>query len=254
MKMALNYLVFDIETAPLDWDTYSESQKEYLLRGAVTEEEIEKKKDGTGLSPFTSQVVCIGLELFSLDDESKSYKSVSRKAFSLDPNKKDDEVEEVQLNTGDLCRLSSEKNLLEYFWDIFRKKHDICLISFNGRNFDAPFLMLRSALNKVKPSRDLMKGTKFNYPLHIDLIDKLTFYIGQQLGATRRYNFDFYSQQFEKYGHDIHTPKTIDVNGSMVGEMFANGKVLEIAEYCMRDITSTWQLFMIWKDYLDFGS
>ncbi len=254
--MAINYLVFDIETSPLDWDTYSDSQKEYLIRGAVTEEEIEKKKSETGLSALTSHVVCIGLEMFTFDEESKSYKTLSRKAFSLDPTKKDDEVEEVELPTGDICRLSTEQNLLEHFWKIFTSKSgkDTCLISFNGRNFDAPFLMLRSALMKIKPSRDLMKGTKFNYPMHIDLIDKLTFYMAQQSGPTRRYNFDFYSQQFEKYGHEIHTPKTMDVNGGMVREMFADGKILEIAEYCMRDITSTWQLFLIWKEYLDFGN
>ena len=251
--MSQNYLVFDIETAQLDWDTFSDSQKEYLLRGAHSDEEIDKKKNETGLSALTAQVVCIGLEMFKSNDTG-SFESAVRKAFSFDPSKNDDEVEEVTLSTGDICRFSSEKNMLEYFWQIFTKVDNLCLISFNGRNFDAPFLMLRSALLGIKPSRDLMKGTKFNYPLHIDLIDKLTFYMGQQSGATRRYNFDFYAQQFEKYGHDIHSPKAMDVNGSMVTEMFYDGRYQEIAEYCMRDITSTWQLFMIWKKFLDFGN
>ena len=36
------YMSFDIETTPLDWNTFSESQKEYWLRGAKTDEEIDE--------------------------------------------------------------------------------------------------------------------------------------------------------------------------------------------------------------------
>ncbi|MFW6232764.1 MAG: hypothetical protein ACOC4D_01870 [Bacteroidota bacterium] len=55
------YLIFDIETSPIDWKSLSESQQEYLLRYAKTDEEIEKKKFEMALSPMTAEVVCIGL-------------------------------------------------------------------------------------------------------------------------------------------------------------------------------------------------
>jgi len=48
----MQFLTFDIETVPLPWESFSESQQEYLIRGAKTEEEIQKKKDEMGLSPM----------------------------------------------------------------------------------------------------------------------------------------------------------------------------------------------------------
>ena len=151
------------------------------------------------------------------------------------------------LQTGDPCLIWNEKQLLEKFWSILKKYHNAHLISFNGRNFDAPFIMLRSALLKVRPYRNLMSGTKFNYPQHTDLIDELTFYNPSQYGATRRFNFDFYTRAF-----GIKSPKSQDIDGSKVSEYFAQGRISEIAEYCLRDVTATWELFLLWKEYLKF--
>lgn len=240
------YLVFDIETAPLEWDTFAESQQEYLLRRAVTEEEIEQKKFEMALSPITSQVVCIGLQLMQASSEG-GWELLNRAAFQVDPELDDKTVREEIIANNDKCFYSSERKLIEDFWAILRKYNQAQLISFNGRNFDAPFLMLRSALHRIRPSRNLMKGTKFNYPMHIDLIDELTFFQASSYGATKRFNFDFYTRQF-----GITSPKSEGVDGSMVGTMFKEGKVREIAEYCMRDINATWELFLIWYNYLKF--
>lgn len=240
------YLVFDIETVPVHWETLSESQQEYLLRRATNDEEIEKAKSEMALSPLTAHAVCIGLQMMQRN-ESGDFESLRRRALSVHPEFDDEQVEEIVLSTGDDCRLSSERNMLVYFWEILEKFPKAALISFNGRNFDAPFMMLRSALLKVKPSRNLMSGTKFNYPQHTDLLDELTFYTGAQYGATRRYNFDFYTRAF-----GIESPKAEGVDGSKVAGLFAEGKIETIAEYCMRDINATWELFLVWKEYLNF--
>ena len=92
-----------------------------------------------------------------------------------------------------------------------------------------------------------MTGTRFNYPLHTDLIDELTFYSVSAYGATRRFNFDFFARA---YG--IHSPKADGIDGSKVPEFFHNGKILEIAQYCLRDVKATWDLFKIWNEYLRF--
>ena len=240
------YLVFDIETAPIDWDSMDESQQEYLLRRAETDDEIQQKKFEMALSPLTAHVVCIGLQLME-EMPDGVWEVKKRAAFSSKIGIEEDERITEELTNGDMCYISSEKKLLEDFWSILRKYPRAQLVSFNGRNFDAPFLMLRSAIFKVRPSRNLMQGTKFNYGMHIDLIDELTFFSPSAYGASRRYNFDFYTRAF-----GIHSPKSEGVDGSMVGQMYRDGKDIEIAEYCMRDITATWELFLVWNNYLKY--
>lgn len=240
------YLVFDIETAPVDYESLSESQQEYIVRYAKTEEEAEQKKFEMALSPMTATVVCIGLQLMQQSDEGL-WEIASKAAFSQDASMKPGETRETVLSNYDKCIYSDEKTLLETFWNILKKYDRAVLVSFNGRNFDAPFLMLRSALHRVRPVRNLMAGTKFNYPMHVDLADELTFYNPGPYSASRRFNFDFYTRAF-----GITSPKSAGVDGSMVGELFREGKTDMISEYCLRDISATWELFLVWKDYLKF--
>jgi len=256
------YLVFDIETASLPFDDFSESQQEYLIRGAKTEEEREDKIFKMGLSPLTAKVVCIGLQLMERDFENfpdtdkitdedllknEGWEVVNKAAFVTDDQLLDGEKHTSELIDGSTCVAMNEKTLIATFWDVFRKYNTCCLISFNGRNFDAPFLMMRSALFRIRPSRNLMQGTKFNYSQHIDLIDELTFFSGSFYGATRRYNFDFFARAF-----GIVSPKSEGVDGSMVTELYQQGKVDVIAEYCLRDVTATWQLYLLWDRYLRY--
>ena len=239
------YLVFDIETSSLDWDSFSESQQDYLLRGAESEEEIEKKKFEMALSPFTSEIVCIGLQF--MEGDNNDWKQLNKAAFSTKEAYSNDDLESIELSTGDKCYVGTEKKILEDFWGILRKYPDSILISFNGRGFDAPYMMLRSAVNNIRPSRNLMAGTKFNYPQHIDLADELTFYTGGWSGATKRYNFDFYARSF-----GIISPKAEGVDGSMVSELYKNGEIAKIAEYCLRDVSATWELFLKWNNLLRY--
>jgi hypothetical protein len=241
------YLAFDIETIPQEYESFSESQQEYLVRFAETEEEIERKKSEMALSPLTAQVVVIGLQLVELDNG--EIVNTKKKAFILDEALADGEEITGELSTGDEFTYFNEKTMLLKFWEIFTKPKysNSHLISFNGRNFDAPFLMLRSALLCIRPSRNLMSGTKFNYGYHTDLIDELTFYTPSSYGATKRFNFDFYTRAF-----GLVSPKSDGIDGSKVKDYFIEGKKNEIAEYCLRDVVATWELFLIWKERLKF--
>ena len=240
------YLVFDIETAPVEFDELSESQQEYIIRGAKTEEEIQHKKFEMGLSPMTAQVVCIGTQMMQSTDDG-NWEQIGRAALSVDNTFEYGQKEQIILDSGDICYLTNEAKMLDDFWAILRKYDHATLVSFNGRSFDAPFLMLRSTIHRIKPSRNLMSGTKFNYPLHTDLIDELTFYNPSPYSASKRFNFDFYTRTF-----GIKSPKSEGVDGSMVGEFFKSGRIREISEYCMRDINATWELFLVWYNYLKF--
>lgn len=239
------YIAFDIETAAMDIENFSESQQEYLLRGAETEEEIEQKKFNMGLYPFTAQVVCIGLQL--MEGQGDEFEIKNEAAFSTLPDYNGVEGEQIELESGKQCLLYSERGLLEQFWKIVSKYSDATLISFNGRSFDIPFLMLRSAVLKIRPSRNLMSGTKWNYKGHIDLIDELSFYNPSPFTASKRFNFDFYTRAF-----GLTSPKSKGVDGSMVAELFKSGDIATISDYCLRDINATWELFLVWRKYLQF--
>jgi len=64
----------------------------------------------------------------------------------------------------------------------------------------------------------------------------------------KRYNFDFYTKAF-----GITSPKSEGVDGSKVGELYAQGQLMEIAEYCLRDVQATWELYCVWAEYLKFS-
>lgn len=240
------YLIYDIETVALPWESFSESQQEYILRNAETEAEKEKKLSEMALSPLTSQIVCLGLQMMQ-SNEAGNYEFINRVAYSNKNQNNNEETEQIKLSTGDDCYICSEKKIIESFWKIFKKYPNIHLITFNGRNFDAPYIMLRSALLAIKPTRNLMAGTKFSYPLHTDLADQLSFFSGSFYGATKRFNFDFYTRAF-----GITSPKSEGIDGSKVAEFFHNNRYTEIAEYCLRDVVATWELFLKWKEFLYF--
>lgn len=247
------YLVFDLETVGFPLEYFDEARQDYLLRGAVSDEDRDKKIDEFALSPLTGRIVCIGMQLVSDVEERdtdgnpmgrrRSSKSV---AYMVDDTMTDsDAPRSTELGDGSVVHYSSESRMLINFWKLLEQNRSITLVSFNGRNFDAPWLMLRSAVLGIRPSRNLMEGTKFNYPNHIDLLDKLTFYQPSQQGATRRFNFDFYAKAF-----GIVSPKEAGVDGSMVGVLFSEGRLEDIAAYCLRDVAATWQLYEVWERLL----
>ncbi len=237
------YLVFDIETSALPFEGFDESQQEYLLRGAATDAEREDRKRMMSLNPLTAQVVSLGMvSCNSLDGQPKGC------VYSSYGAEENGEPYESTLSDGSKWCMMSERQLLAKWWDALAKGRSgggYSLISFNGRGFDCPFLMLRSAALRVKPSRNLMDGTRWKYDRHIDLQEELAFKNNDRNGAMRRFNFDFYCKSF-----GIKSPKGEGITGYQVPEFYQQGRHKEIAEYCLRDVWATWELFKFWKEYL----
>ena len=90
-----------------------------------------------------------------------------------------------------------------------------------------------------EPSRNLV-GRRYDTSSHIDLLEQFTFY-----GLTRKFNLDFYCQAF-----GIESPKTKEISGMEVKNLYEAGRLKDIAIYCSRDIYATYQLFKIWEEYL----
>lgn len=238
-------LVFDIETSAVGLENFDEVQQEYLFREAErqpTDEDKARKRAEISqmfnLWPFTAQVVCIaminadsgkGQVLFQSDDfdEESIDEEVGSESAAVEFAPQVDEVE-----------------LLTAFWDV-AKRYD-SIVTFNGRGFDVPFLYLRSALLNVPITRKDWLGYRYQTEPHCDLAEQFTFYnVSGKEGAARKFNLDFYCKAF-----GIQSPKAMGVTGMDVSSLLAEGRHREIAEYCLRDVVATVDLYRIWRDRL----
>mgnify|MGYP005853708257 CR=1 FL=1 len=222
----MSKVIFDIETVGADFDSIEQSTREYLLKWAETGEDEERVKESLGLYPLTGEIVAIGMLNPSTNKGAVYYQSHGELPMSFEED-------------GIFYECGSEKDILEKFWNTI-KSYD-SFITFNGRTFDCPFIMIRSAVNKIKPVRDLMPN-RYNGP-HIDLLDQLTFY-----GASkRRFSLDMWCKAF-----NIKSPKAEGTTGADVKKLFKSGRYADIARYCAGDIRATKDLFLIWEQYVHF--
>lgn len=232
-------LIFDIETIGEDWDALDKTTQEaltyWLKKEAYSEEAYEfaltNVKDGLGFSPYTGEIVAIGV----LEAETKK-----GAVYYQAPGLETDDFEE----NGIKYRALNEKDMLANFWQGAIEYSEF--ISFNGRGFDVPFLMIRSAVHGVKPTKDLMSNRylnsqKFNAQ-HIDLMDQLSFYGAVQ----RRPKLHLVCRAL-----GIKSPKEDGVDGNEVKTLFSNKEFLKIAKYNARDLYSTRDVYNIWDEFIN---
>lgn len=241
------FLVIDIETSPLPWESFDEAQQAYLLARAESEAQQEERKKQMALAPLTGFIVCIGLYLVEREGETVT----ERKRVCLMNDQTDAEQPNaiIDLPRGGKLLCYSERAIVRDFWRFLRSDecHGALYITFNGRMFDFPFLMLRSAVLGVRPSENLMRGSRYSTDYHVDLLEEFTFHNPQSIGATRRYNLDFLTKAF-----GIDSPKSHGVDGTKVAALYAAGEYVTLAEYCLADVVATWQLYLKWEQYLKF--
>lgn len=224
-------LVFDIETVGMPIESFDEAQQQYLLKLAEREETPERQERKReeliaqfNLYPFTAQVVAIAMLNVESHKGRVYYQAPTKESWRSEDNL-------IEYESG------SEREILQKFWEDVRPYKQ--LITFNGRGFDCPFLLLRSAILGIKPTRNLMLPRSDTE--HIDLLEKLTF-----SGATRRFNLDFYCKAF-----GIPSPKE-RLSGPQINALFAAGKYREIAQYCFDDVRATAELYQRWRQFLSF--
>ncbi len=225
-------IIFDIETCAYPVESLSESQQEYLLRYSEKETEEDKKSQKRdeairylSLYPLTAKVIAIGI-----------YHVEKEKTFVYYENNELEEWTNEEKNIS--YKGLSEKEMIQSFWRIIDYTDQV--ITFNGRNFDIPFLMLRSAMLKIRPSKNLM-GKRFDSSNHIDLLEQFTFY-----GLTRKFNLDFYCHAF-----GVESPKSKGISGMEVKNLYEAGRIKDIAVYCAEDVFATSKLYNIWNEYLN---
>jgi hypothetical protein len=222
---SMTSVVFDIETLGFPLESFDSVQQEYLLKFADTQEKREIEIQKFSLSPLTARVIAIAMlnpasmsgKVFYQSDENETYTSEDGK---------------VEFVSGD------EQEVIQKFWD--NVKHYDRIVTFNGRAFDNPFLLIRSAIIGIRPTRNLMPY-RYDSKEHCDLLEQLAFY-----GAVRKYNLDFYCKVF-----GIKSPKSEGITGLDLGVLFHEKKFRKIAEYCLGDVIATAQLYMRWNEFLN---
>ncbi|HKR66217.1 MAG TPA: ribonuclease H-like domain-containing protein [Thermoanaerobaculia bacterium] len=215
-------LVIDIETVGTPWEEHDSYVREYLIKG-MSEAEAEEEKRRGALSPFTGRIVAIGVVNAETGRSCAMYEVPGQ-------------TEVVTRKDGNRTLISgSEKQILEKFWDYLDK--DDRFISFNGRQFDGPFLMIRSAIRGVTPKRDLV-GNRYRFHPNCDLREVLNFN-GTLNPRQTRFNLDLACKTF-----GIVSSKTEGMDGRAVETLYRAGRHEDIAIYCLEDVRATCELYL----------
>jgi hypothetical protein len=229
-------LVFDIETAAKDlagFDEYSKELFERIFKWAKEKDTDlpDEERFRLAFSPLTAEVVAIA----AVDAAS------GRGGVYFQSGEKKIVFEEglIKFESGD------ELFLLKKFWELAAIYDEF--VTFAGRTFDVPILMLRSAMLGIRPSKNLMVNRYLeSQPInarHIDLKDQFSFY-----GAKyERLGLHFWCKAF-----GIPSPKIGEVEGEDVTRLFREGEYEKIARYCLGDVVATRALFQKWEQFLRF--
>lgn len=235
-------VVFDIETVGAELSSLPQATQEYFLRqpsyggggpqgialSAPPEaERIKEAQDSLNFYPLTAQVVAVAM----LEVETES-------GFVFFQN--ESAIKESWNQDGVLFSSGSEPEILESFWKQLRRYDQF--VTFNGRLFDGPFLMLRSAMHRLRTTCHLVPY-RYSANQHVDLADQLTFYDA----LRRRFPLSIWCQAF-----GIPDPKAEGISGLQVRELFGARRYADIARYCLNDVRATKALFDYWDKYLKF--
>jgi predicted PolB exonuclease-like 3'-5' exonuclease len=167
--------------------------------------------------PYAWRPICIGLAL--LEGDGKGI--VTRR------------IGAIEIVLGD------EHHLLVKFAELIVRLERPTVVTWNGRGYDLPVLMLRSLRHGIAhpwyyQQRDVRY--RFSEEGHCDLKDAMSDH-----GASTRLDLD-------GMGKLIGCPgKFGDVQGANVGEAYAAGRIEEIVSYCIGDAVTTAFLFLRWQ-------
>jgi predicted PolB exonuclease-like 3'-5' exonuclease len=131
--------------------------------------------------------------------------------------------------------------ITENFWRGWDRYHHPTLVSFNGRTFDIPLLELAAFryglsipnwFNMAAKSFEQPRN-RFNLEAHVDLQELLT-----NFGSTR------FTGGLSLAANLLGKPGKMDVQGHMVQDLYNEGRVAEINDYCRCDVLDTYFVFL----------
>ncbi len=137
-------------------------------------------------------------------------------------------LDEPRFRTGEMVKL---------FWQGVEKTYAAAsLVSFNGRGFDIPLLEMMAFRYGIRATRHFKENysTRHRYgPRHLDLHDWLANY-----GAVRL------NGGLNLLAKIIGKPGKMGTRGDQVHELYVNGEIRKINDYCIHDVLDTYFVFL----------
>lgn len=138
----------------------------------------------------------------------------------------------------------NEEEIIRHFFSFIDEKNPR-LVSFNGRGFDMPMLLIRAMRYNIsfpawfdQNNPQLNKSKWENYrqryseAFHTDLLDSLG-----NFGAVRNLKLDLICTM-------AGIPGKYDVSGDQVTTLYFQGELEKIKEYCQSDVLNTYWLWL----------
>ena len=117
------------------------------------------------------------------------------------------------------------------------------LVTFNGRNFDVPVLQFRAMKHGIQAgwlfrAENKWENYKARYAqaFHTDLLDVMRDFGGMQGGL-----------KLNEVATILGLPGKTGVDGSKVAEMYDNGDIQSICDYCETDVLNTYLVYLRWQ-------
>ena len=133
---------------------------------------------------------------------------------------------------------NDDRKILSDWADYMARERPV-IVSWNGRGFDLPVLMLRSFRWGI-PLRWYFAEKNYRYRYsednHIDLMDVMSDY-----GAAGRKGF-----KLDGLARAIGLPGKYGIDGSLVQRYYEDGRLDEIETYCLTDVIQTSFVFLRW--------
>ena len=205
-------IAWDVETCPLPEDTFSGPRQGRFEKELTKQQERnpemgreEASKRARSFHPYLGWITCISVVRGKVGGEMGTPFSWSATAPE------------------------EEQAMLESFWsDLEDLQGRPRWATYNGKDFDVPFLTARSSFHGVSPTQsDILDTYPFKHNPHADL-SKIWLSVSSSLE--------------EMCAHlGVESPKEDGMDGGAVATAVSEGRMDEVEAYCERDVVATFQ-------------
>lgn len=132
-----------------------------------------------------------------------------------------------------------ERKILSQFWGLMNALKDFKMVTFNGKSFDVPYIIKRSAFLGIPPSVRI-STRRYDTQFHFDCLEVLTNYF--QSDKSDRFSLKDYCQMFGIENRD-------DTDGGDIYPLWLKGDIAAIEKHCASDVQATLALYQKIKGY-----
>lgn len=133
------------------------------------------------------------------------------------------------------------EQIVRGFWQGWNHYQRPTFVTFNGRGYDIPVMEVAAfrfgigipAWFNIDSRSFEQARNRYNQAAHLDLQDLLTNFSAFRMNGG-----------LNLLAHLIHRPGKAGIDGSLVQDMFYDGKVDEINDYCRCDVLDTYFVFL----------